>query len=35
MNLRDVLVLLSEYQSIMVEANFKHNGTDEKFMADS
>ena len=35
MNLSDVLVLLSEYQSIMVEAIFKHNGTVDKFMGDS
>jgi adenylate cyclase len=35
MNLSDVLVLLSDYQSIMVEAIFKHNGTVDKFMGDS
>ena len=35
MNLSDVLVLLSDYQSIMVEAIIKHNGTVDKFMGDS
>ena len=35
MNLDDVLVLLSDYQSIMVEAIIKHNGTVDKFMGDS
>ena len=35
MNLSDVLVLLSDYQSIMVEALIKHNGTVDKFMGDS
>ena len=35
MNLDDVLVLLSDYQSIMVEALIKHNGTVDKFMGDS
>ena len=35
MNLSDVLVLLSDYQSIMVEAIFRHNGTVNKFMGDS
>ena len=35
MNLSAVLVLLSDYQSIMVEALIKHNGTVDKFMGDS
>ena len=35
MNLSDVLVLLSDYQSIMVEALIKHYGTVDKFMGDS
>ena len=35
MNLSDVFVLLSEKQSIMVEAIFKHNRTVDKLMGDS
>ena len=35
MNPSDVLVLLSNYQSIMVEAIFEHNGTVDKFIGDA
>jgi adenylate cyclase len=35
MNPSDVLVLLSDYQSIMVEAIFEHNGTVDKFIGDA
>ena len=35
MNPSDVLVLLSDYQSIMVEAIFENNGTVDKFIGDA
>ena len=35
MDPKDVLALLSEYQAIMVESIFKHNGTVDKFIGDA
>ena len=35
MDPKDTLVLLSEYQSIMVDTIFKHSGTVDKFIGDA
>ena len=35
MNTKDVLKLLSHYQSLMVDAIFQHKGTVDKFIGDA